>query len=338
MYQTMNRTTIFVILVAVFFTGCGTRIEPSVYSRTEPVMGTFVQVKVTSFEYSRGELEEKVGSAIEKARYLEKKFSIFDSSSEVNKLNFAGKKEVSEELFFLIEEALNISALTVGEFDITVSPILKSDGFYEDMPVAVRDSIPDDLDGVSWTNVRLDPGKLEVELEKGAWIDLSGIAKGYIVDRMAECLKEEGIDQFLVNAGGDMRCGNTGGGNGWKIGIRRPASEQIIMVLALENMAVATSGDYENVVIDNDSGERIAHIIDPETDEAKKERPSSITVISSTCIRADALATGMMAMGEKKALELAENMENVEIIAVECYKDECAVIRSVGAEKYVLER
>jgi len=101
-------------------------------------------------------------------------------------------------------------------------------------------------------------------------------------------------------------------------------------------MAVATSGDYENVVIDRKSGEYISHIIDPSGEKAKREIPSSITVIAPTCAEADALATGMMAMDKDKAIALADTLKDVEIIAIECPGGRRSMNFSKGAAKYVV--
>ncbi len=333
--------SILAALTMLLTSGCIRSDRPIEYSRIEPLMHTFVQVKASiprAVGISRAELGKAVYGAMGEARALEKRFSAFYPGSEANLLNIVRTRKVSTELFGLLTEAGRISRLTDGEFDITVAPVLKAEGFYKHMPERIRDRIPESFDGVGWENVvMLDDGRT-VTLRKGAWIDLSGIAKGYIVDRMAGLFKEKGITGVMVNAGGDIYCGAKDDGAPWKIGIRRPGARSVVVALDVKDMAVATSGDYENVVIDRRTGEGISHIIDPSRGEAVRELPSSVTVIAPACARADALATGMMAMGREKAMALADTMEDVSIIVVECAGRRPVVSFSKGAEKYLAGR
>ncbi len=297
-------------------------------------MDTFVQVKVSEPGVPRGEMKQAVDEAFELAGRLQKKFDAFDPASEVNALNIAGTKKVSRELYGLIKEAKRISYLTGGEFDITVAPVMKANGLYGNMPAELREKVPGSFEGVGWKNVslRLDGS---IMLRKGAWVDLSGIAKGYIVDRMTGALKGKGIEEFMINAGGDIYCAGRGAGSSWKIGVRAPGAKGVVTALDIKGRAVATSGDYENVVLGGDGQEKISHIIDPVHDRAMEEVPSSVTVIAPTCAEADAFATGMMAMGGKRAIRLADTLEGVEIIVVKSPGGKMSVDYSKDAKKYV---
>ncbi len=298
-------------------------------------MGTFVEVKVASPEWSRARLAKAADGAIDYARELEKKFSGFDPESEVNALNLAKTLVVSPELFELVEKAKLVSAATGGEFDVTVAPILKLDGFYGSMPKRLLNAIPDTFGGVDWNNIILKPEDSRVILINNAWMDLSGIAKGYIVDKMAGYLVERGVQDIMINAGGDIYCGSKNKELPWKVGIRNPGSNGVVLALSLKDMAVATSGDYENILFDRGAGEEITHIINPATDEALKMAYSSVTVIASTCTIADALATGMMAMGRADAIVLADSLKGVFIVSVECSGGRDNIAYSSGAERFV---
>ena len=336
------KRVICMALGVFLLTGCSRAGKPGGYSRTVSLMGTFVQVKLAEMATDPVEV---VNGLLEDARGMEKKFSVFDPESEVNALNIAGTQKVSPELFALIGSAGRISCITEGGFDITVAPALKANGFYKNMPADIRDKIPDGYSGRDWRDVTLGAGDTVI-LPEGVWIDLSGIAKGYIVDRMSGFLRREGIDAFLINAGGDIYCAAKANGDVWKIGIRRPVSghqgggagRNVVITLGVRDMAVATSGDYENVVIDRDTGEALSHIIDPSVGKPGREVPSSITVIAPTCTEADALATGMMAMGREKAITLANTLEDVEIIVVECSEGRETIDFSRGAAGYVVRR
>ena len=330
----MKRFILLLLCVSVVC-GCSRVGREGRYSRTAMLMGTFVQVKVAEPGYRRGEIAGAVEEALQRARELEKKFSVFDPKSEANALNLAGTRKVSPELFDLVEEAARISRVTGGEFDVTVAPALKANGFYEMMPAELRDRIPDGFSGVGWKNIQLDPGGGSIALGGGAWIDLSGIAKGYIVDQMSAVLRKKRITGFLINAGGDIYCGTKNKGDAWKIGVREPGTRNVVSTLGVKNAAVATSGDYENVIIEENTGEIISHIIDSSPDKTGRKVPSSVTVIAPACAEADALATGMMAMGREKAMALADTMENVSIIVIECPGGQRTINFSRGAAKYL---
>jgi thiamine biosynthesis lipoprotein len=329
---------ICIAVLVLFVSGCSRISHPKDYSRVEPLMGTFVQVKVSAPGRPESEVKSAIDGAMELARDLEESFSAFDPKSEVNKLNETGKAKVSPELFNLIKEAKRISNITGGEFDITVAPVMKADGFYGDMPKELLAKIPDTFDGVGYENVELEADSETITLNKGSWIDLSGIAKGYIVDRMAAFFRSKGLGGVMVNAGGDLYCGKRKKGGPWKIGIRKPSASNIVATLYLEDIAVATSGDYENVIFDERTGEAISHIIDPITDNAVKERSTSVTVLASSCTEADALATGMMAMGIERALKLSESLSDIEVITVYCPGKHHTVSFSSGAKKYIMEK
>ncbi len=332
------KRVICIFFGVILLSGCSRTGKEDAYSRTAALMDTFVQVKVAAPGRDRAELAKAADRALGRARELEKKFSIFDPESEVNALNIAGVRTTSPELFDLVMKASKAGRITDGEFDITVAPVLKADGFYGNMPAEIRDRIPEGFSGVGWKNVTLDPAGRSITLHNGAWIDLSGIAKGYIVDQMSAFLRNEGIEVFLINAGGDIYCGTGKKSGDWKIGVRRPGALNIAVTLSIRNMAVATSGDYENVIVDGNTGKIVSHIIDPSVDEARREIPSSVTVIASTCTEADALATGMMAMGREKAIALADTMDGVSIIAIECPGGQEKVSFSGGAAEYLAER
>jgi thiamine biosynthesis lipoprotein len=328
---------IITILLGVFLAAGCSRVSGG-YSRTELLMGTFVQVKVSAPGHSRTELKKAVDGAMTLARVLEEKFNIYDSASEINTLNASGGGEVSPELFELIRNSGEISRITDGKFDITVAPILKANGFYKDMPLEILGRIPDSFEGVGWENVRTGADGRSILLRRGAWIDLSGIAKGYIVDRMAGFLLEEGISALMINAGGDIYCGEKNNGAPWRIGIRKPGGHAVVIALDIKDMAVATSGDYENVITDKKTGKVMAHIIDPLSEAAVQKTPSSVTVIAPTCREADALATGMMAMDSGSAVKLADAIKGVEVIVAEGCASRQEMRFSQGAAKYVAGR
>jgi len=312
------RRALSAVILAVFIAGLPSYGWAKTYSRTEPVMETFVQVKVVPEKGKKTgkEVKSAVDEAFSLARDLEKKLSMFDPGSEVNALNLTGKKEVSPELFDVLKKAGKISEDTQGAFDTTIAPILKAKGFYNRLPEKILARIPRQTSGVGWENVVLSSDGKTVTLKGGAWIDLSGIAKGYIVDKMSQLLKSKGFTEHLVNAGGDIYCSEKGG-EAWNVGLREPGTSNIVECLMVRNMAVATSGDYENVVLDAETGEDLTHIADPAQKRVLSKKVSSVTVIAPICAEADALATAMMVMGREKALDFSDSRKDISAIVVD---------------------
>jgi len=340
----MKRTLSLLIISTFLLTGCvqdGDTNRSSQYSRAMPLMDTFVQVKISwkraADKEGRQKAEETVSGAFRLADELEKRFDIYCPESEINSLNIARERSVSPALFDLLERSERISRLTSGRFDTTVAPVLKREGFYEDMPDSIREKIPDSPGEGGWKDIILSPESRKVILSSTAWVDLSGIAKGYIVDRMAEFFRENKIQGFLINAGGDIYCGERNGYDKWMIGLREPGTESVLLVLELEDMAVATSGDYENWIM-RDTGEVFSHIVDPLRHAAVEKELSSVTVISPSCTEADALATGMMAMRKDKVIALADTIEGVEAIVVTFSGDGYKIDHSGGAGEYIVRR
>jgi len=336
----LRLTTYGLIAILTLFlaAGCSRPEANREYARTVMLMGTFVQVKAYTGGLSRSGVDRIMRDALKEARQLEERLSVFNAYGEAVELNTKKELKASPDLFAIIGTSKRMSLLTDGKFDITVAPVLKADGFYKDMPSGIRERIPDDDSGVGWENIVMDPADGMIRLKNNAWVDLSGIAKGYIVDRVSFLLKNKGVKEFLVNAGGDVYCTYKNSGENWTIGLRRPAERDIIMALEIKNMAVATSGDYENVIVDEETGEVTSHIIDPIDKKARPEEPSSVTVIAPTCAEADALATGMMAMGGEKAVALADKLKNIEVIVVERRGGEYRVSFSKNAEDFVKKR
>lgn len=146
-------------------------------------------------------------------------------------------------------------------------------------------------------------------------LDLGGIAKGYAVDKAIEVLKEKGVKNVLVNAGGDMYCLGEGPQGKWKVGIQHPRkTREIVEVIEISNRGVATSGDYRRYY--TILGKRFGHIINPSTGLPVEDIPTSVTIIASDAITADALATGVFVLGPAKGMELINVLPQIEAMII----------------------
>jgi thiamine biosynthesis lipoprotein len=315
-FKTLKLIVLIALASGLGLTACDRGSSVSKAGGTDMIMGTFVSIKLMDGEAGEEELRRHIREAFALGRKISGRMSVFDQGSELNRVNRSGGGSVSPELYEVISLAVRISDMTNGEFDITVAPVMERDGLYAGMPEELRSLISGHERAVGYGNILLDEKRRRISLRNGAWMDLSGIAKGYIVDRLYGALDEAGIDGIMVNAGGDIYCGEKTGAGAWRVGVREPGASSVLIAMDLRDKAVATSGDYENVIRDELSGEYISHIVDPSSGTMAGNTPSSVTVVASSCAVADALATGMMAMGPQKALSLAGTLPEVDIVYI----------------------
>ena len=160
-----------------------------------------------------------------------------------------------------------------------------------------------------------------VKRQASVTLDLSSIAPGYGVDEVADLIRREGISQFLVEVGGEVRAGGSRlDGRPWRVGIGRPkvdaAPDEVYRVAPLRDAAFSTSGDYRNYFVRD--GVRYSHILDPRTGRPVANGVVSVSILAPDCTLADGLSTAVMVMGVEAGLALEERLEGVEgLIVVE---------------------
>ncbi|MGI6302422.1 MAG: FAD:protein FMN transferase [Verrucomicrobiota bacterium] len=304
-------------LIALLLAGCGRpdgAPDLQEFSFGGPVMGTSYHIKVVL--PGDGELPEGLSAGVhERLERVNALMSTYRSDSEVSRFNAAEGPvwmDCSAETAAVVAEALELGRMTDGSLDITVGPLVDlwhfgSGGGDADDSVpspeqieAVRPVI-----GLDAIDVRMDPPAL-FKRASGVRIDLSAIAKGYAVDRAAEYLLERGVGHFMIEVGGEIRVhGLSARGGRWNIAVEQPLPglRRSQRVLSLSDLAVATSGDYRNYF--EVDGRRYSHIIDPGTGRPIEHALASVTVLSSSCMRADGLATAMLVLGPDRGWELA---------------------------------
>ncbi|MDX1335552.1 MAG: FAD:protein FMN transferase, partial [Gammaproteobacteria bacterium] len=170
---------------------------------------------------------------------------------------------------------------------------------------------------INYRHIRLGQQNSTVAFDKqGVRIDLGGIAKGYAVDNGIRILRECGMTNALVSAGGDTRLLGDRAGRPWMTGIQHPRKRPgVAVVLPLSDAAISTSGDYERFFID-DNGERHHHIISPKTGKSVSETISA-TVIGPVALMTDALSTTLFILGAEKGLPLIETMPEFDAIIID---------------------
>ncbi len=298
------------------------------YSRTFYAVNTFTYSHMTMDTVAelrfqaRGvraaeEIRDEVFAEIER---LEKLFSRSIPDSDVARINeHAGDRpvQVSPEVFYVTDQALEYAEMSGGVFDPTVAPLTDLWGFFSDQEYRVPEpeEIESTLQLVDYSLVELDPEEQTVYLpEAGMGLELGGIAKGFIVDQALEILIDAGVENAYVNAGDIGLLGSRPDGEPWRIGVRNPRDERdMIAVLPLEDRGVDTSGDYERAF--EEDGVKYHHILDAQTGMPAMDL-ASVTVVAATTMEADVLSTIAFILGPVDGFDLIEEKAGVEGIFV----------------------
>lgn len=285
---------------------------------TGPTMGTRWTVKFTDQlppERSLASLRQAIVIRLAK---INAQMSTYLGSSEVTQFNAAARGkwfEVSRPTAEVVTKALEVGEATGGAFDITVGPLVRLWNFGTDGGVATAKNIelPDDRAitgalaqvGQQRLLVRTNPPALKKAV-CGLEVDLSAIAKGFATDQVGQLLQEEGLNNFLVEIGGEVVArGQPASDRLWQIAIESPpeAKRRPHRIIPLENSALATSGDYRNFFVHE--GKHYPHIIDPHTGHPVEHNLATVSVLHKSCLHADAFATGLLVMGDQKGVAWA---------------------------------
>jgi thiamine biosynthesis lipoprotein len=311
-----RRTVLKALGAATLLAGCGE--TPGLATRRTlsafqgPAMGTVWNAKLSGplAESLATRASSAVAAALEG---VVARMSTYLEASELARFNAApaGKAvAVSRETLDVFAVAREVSEATGGAFDVTVAPVVDAWGFGPSR--ARRIPSTQELSAlasrIDWRAVSVDrqAGTL-AKSRDGIRADLSGVAKGYGVDLAARALDSLGATDYLVEAGGEVRVrGLNAEGKPWRIGIERPdaAGQQAYLVVPLDGLSMATSGDYR--IFFEQGGRRYSHEIDPATREPVRGSLASVTVVAKDCAWADAMATALFVMGAERAYAFAE--------------------------------
>lgn len=273
-----------------------------------PTMGT----RWAAQFYASGEEVGAITAALQAAvTEVDAQMTTWSTASDLMRLNRAPTgawTALPERLITVLGAGVEIGRLSGGAFDIGMGEAVTAWGFGAETadPERIRAAL----------SAPRTPAHeaLELDIEAGRArkhaplaLDLSGIAKGYGVDRLSETLADFGITEALTSIDGELRAGGTQpGGAPWAVAVEKPDRERRAAhsVLALEDAAVATSGDYRHWV--DVGGARLSHTMDPRRGAPVQGAPASVTVVAKSCMEADAFATALMVMGQDEGRALAE--------------------------------
>lgn len=332
----MKKTNIFLIITILLSVTCGCKKTPQLQIVSGTTQGTYYQISYYA-EHPRIEQEE-IEEELQQFLLIA---SLWEPNSIISKVNRNEPVELNEDFVAIFSTAQEISRETGGAFDITVGDLVNLWGFgFKSGQEPTATSIDSLLKFVGYQKVSVIDHRVIKEHPETS-IDFNAIAKGYSADMISNLLRRKGINDFIVDIGGEIvAAGKKPDGSAWNIGIEKPAndrdaSRQLQIVISLSNKSVATSGTYRKYrEIDSI---RYSHTVDPKTGRPVSHSLLSVSVIADRCVVADALATAFMVMGMEKAISFLENHPEYEAFFIYSGKDGAFQTTSTnGFKDYIL--
>lgn len=319
-------STLFLLLVAVALLWLPNRADTRYFRNEGRVFGTTYNI-----QYEAGkDWHDSIRIVLQE---VDNALSMFNTESVLSRINRGEEVTTTpdfEEVFLAAQE---VSRSSNGAFDITVAPLVNAWGFgfknREKMTQEMVDSLLPLIgyEGLALENHRLHKSRPQQQLDAGA------VAKGFGCDKVARFLRTHGVENLLVEIGGEVVAeGQNSKGDKWAIGISKPIDDtsgeirELQEVIRSSHLCMATSGNYRNFYYDGD--ERRSHTINPHTGYPVQHSLLSATVTASSCMRADALATCCMVLGTDSALALIERMPDAECLLIEASGDSTLVTRT----------
>ena len=300
------------ILATIFLVGCG-NLKPKQSNQYRTVNGSMLGTTyhiIAETSLSSAHISKAMQRIDSEAKAS---MSIFDEKSLLSRVNSNQTDVIDNHIIGNIELAAKINSLT-PRYDITVKPLVEAYGFAAKNPEA-KPNIDSLIQFVGFSKFHLEGNRI-VKADPRLQLDLNSIAKGYVVDLIANWLDKQGSKNYIVEVGGEIRTkGVNAKGIAWRIGVDAPfdnnnsPGEHLQKVVQISNKALATSGNYRRFHY-NAEGERISHTLNPQTGHSHTTTLLSATVIAPHCATADALATAFMASDEQEAIALAERLRD----------------------------
>lgn len=274
-------------------------------------------------------------------REIDSSMSVYRQNSIITGLNNNDPNYKPDHYFVdVVSKAIEISNKTDGAFDITVGPLVNAWGFGFSGKMDISRELIDSLKGfVGIGNIQLN-GSDYSKSDPRVKIDVNAIAKGYTVDVVAEFLESKGVENYMVEIGGELRVkGLNPKGKPWRIGVDKPIDDpdaderELQAVLAVQDKAMATSGNYRKFYIED--GMKYSHTIDPETGYPVTHNLLGATVFANSCMEADAYATAFMVMGLEKTREFVSKNPGLEVYLIYDKGGELAVFYTEKLGEYI---
>jgi thiamine biosynthesis lipoprotein len=273
-------------------------------------------------------------------KQIDQSMSTYQKESVISKWNSNLQKNVDSHFLTVYEASRKVHHQSQGYFDPTVVPLLELYGFGNKKPGAIdKHSLDSVMTFIGLEKIHREEDRLYKDYPQIA-LNFNAIAQGYTVDIVRDFLRKKGIQSFMVEIGGELYCsGKKPEQQPWIIAIDRPQEERksdFQAQIMVENNAVATSGNYRKFIIDENTGEKYVHTINPITAEARSSSLLSVTVVHEDCIYADAYATAIMSMGLEKGVSFIKNTPEIKAYLIYSNGDKYEWLSLNGFDEFLL--
>lgn len=297
----------------VLLPGCSSKTNTPI-SRTSTFFDTVITIKI----YDK-DANDILTQCMQKCKDYENRFSRTIETSEIYQLNHAGGAAVqlSADTVELINLGLKYSEMSEGNFDITIAPLTDLWNFKDNEgTIPEETAIAEAKSHINYNNVSVSGNTVQL-LDPKAEIDLGGIAKGYIADKLKAFMKEKGVKNALIDLGGNvLALGGRPDGTSFNIGIQKPFDKQgaAITSVKVKNSSVVSSGVYQRYFKKDDK--LYHHILNPVTGYPYDNNLLGVTIVCDSSADADGLSTTCFALGYKRGMELINKTPGAEAVFI----------------------
>lgn len=307
-------------------------------------MGTYYVVKYidqTNPSISPNKIQDLIESDLDE---INRQMSTYIKDSEISKFNQLKSQDtfiISPWFQEVLSFSIKLTKKTFGYFDPTVGPLVNIWGFGPNKSKEIPDhkKIKETLSFVGIDKLVLNKDKISKKHPK-LYLDLSSIAKGFAVDQLSTHLLELGLENHLIEIGGELKAHgyrNNDKNESWIIGIEKPIEKRSVHeLIKLHNLSIATSGDYRNFT-STDSG-NLTHTINPKTGRAISTDLVSVSLLAESCMEADAIATALLVMGQKKALQFAKEQQLATMFITKTHEGALKTIITDSFKKWLVKK
>ncbi|MGK0410755.1 MAG: thiamine biosynthesis lipoprotein [Shewanella psychromarinicola] len=336
--KSIKQVLLPILLLPILLTSSCSSPDP-IISLSGSTMGTTYHIKVVPNGSLPGPqlLQAEIDMALDVVNNQMSTYRHDSELSKFNQLQVQQSVKVSADTIKVIKEGMRLYQETDGALDITLGPVINLWGFGPDkrpttIPTQAQIDAAKAKMGIKELSIK---GLTLIKHNADLYVDLSSIAKGFGVDKIASILDKYHVSGYLVEIGGELNVkGNKANNVAWRVAVEQPTSEgqAVQQVIEPGTMSLATSGDYRNFYQEN--GERFSHLIDPRNGYPIKHQLASATVLHSSCMTADGYATAMMVLGTQASLTLARE-KNLAVMLIEKQEQGYQVYYSDAFKSYL---
>lgn len=299
----MKRFSLILVCILLIF-GIGCKHTENKLSSTQVMMDTVITITVWDSD------DDTLNGAMELCRQYEQLFSRTIATSDISKLNQTKVATVSPDTAALLKLSLDISAKSNGAFDTTILPLVELWDINNASTPPSRSDVDKTIKLVDYKSIAVNGTTVNTN---GARLDLGGIAKGFIADRVREYLRSNGVSRAIINLGGNVALLGSNDGKDFTVGIQKPFGlhGESAVLLKLQNKTAVTSGIYERYF--EFEGKIYHHVLDPKTGFPTDNGIQSVTILSDSSALADSLSTACLVLGIEEGTQLAESF-NADVV------------------------